>query len=104
MLASVFIQEYFRIRLGDTVGLNVDSAWAAAENTNATIGTGLVFRIRFKVRETAGGDDASNNYKLQVKRNAGGFVDLDVLGGAAAPAVLANLSSQYPDADAAREL
>ena len=104
MLASVFIQEYFRIRLGDTVGLNVDSAWAAAENTNATIGTGLVFRIRFKVRETAGGDDASNNYKLQVKRNAGGFVDLDVLGGAAAPAVLANLSSQYTDADAATEL
>lgn len=104
MLDSVFIQEYFRIRSGDSVGLNTDSGWAAAQNVNATIGTGIVFRIRVKVRETAGGDDANNNYKLQVKRNAGSFVDLDVLGGAAAPAVQAVLSSQYADGDAATEL
>ncbi len=100
MLSSVFIQEYFRIRSGDTVGLNVDSAWAAAENANATIGTGVEFRIRFKVRETAGGDDATNDYKLQVKRNAGGFVDLDILEGATAPAGQAVLSAQYADGDA----
>jgi len=104
MLASAFIQEYFRIRSGDDTALNTDSGWAAIENANATIGTGVVFRIRFKVREPAGGDTSGVTYKLQVKRNAGGFVDLDVLGGVAAPAVLANLSSQYADADAATEL
>ncbi|KKK73488.1 hypothetical protein LCGC14_2893340, partial [marine sediment metagenome] len=50
-VGSTFSQEYFRIRSGDTVGLNTDSGWAAAENTSTTIGTGLPFRIRFKVRE-----------------------------------------------------
>lgn len=104
MLDSVFIQEFFRIRSGDTVGLNVDSAWAAAENVNATIGTGLEFRIRFKVRETAGGDTSGVTYKLQVKRNAGGFVDLDVLGGSTAPACQVVLSSQFDEGDAATEL
>lgn len=100
MLDSVFIQEYFRIRSGDTVGLNVDSGWAAAENANATIGTGIEFRIRFKVRETAGGDDASNNYKLQVNRNSAGWNDVSLLSDAGSEAVQAVLSSQFADGDA----
>lgn len=100
MLDSAFIQEYFRIRSGDSVGLNTDSGWAAIENANATISTGVEFRIRFKVRETAGGDDASNSYKLQVNRNSGGWVDIDVLNGSASPACQAVLSGQYADGDA----
>ncbi len=96
---SAFIQEYFRIRSGDDTALNTDSGWAAIENANATIGTGLEFRIRFKVRETAAGTDTTS-FKLQVNRNSGGWVDLDVLGGVAAPAAQAVLSSQYVDGDA----
>ena len=96
---SAFIQEYFQIRSGDTVGLNVDSGWAANENIDAAIGTGLPFRIRFKVRETAGGADTTG-FKLQVNRNSGGWVDLDVLGGSSTPAALAVLSAQFTDGDA----
>lgn len=96
---SAFIQEYYRIRSGDTVGLNTDSGWAAAENTDATIGTGVEFRIRFKVRETAAGNDNAG-FKLQVNRNSGGWVDVDVLGGTSAPATQAVISSQFADGDA----
>ena len=94
---SAFIQEYFQIRSGDTEDLNADTGWAAGENVNATIGTGLPFRIRFKVRETDAGTD-STGFKLQVNRNSGGWVDVDVLGGLA-PAALAVLSSQFDDGD-----
>lgn len=96
---SAFIQEYFQIRSGDTVVLNADTGWAAGENNNATIGTGLEFRIRFKVRETAAGSDTTG-FKLQVNRNSGGWVDVDVLGGATGPAAQAVVSSQFADGDA----
>lgn len=69
-----YIQEYFRIRSGDTEGLNADSGWAAAENTNATIDAGIFFRVRFKVRETAGAG-RSETYKIQYNRNSGGWLD-----------------------------
>lgn len=96
---SAFIQEYFRIRSGDTVGLNADSGWAGIENADATIGTGLAFRIRFKVRETAAGNETTG-FKLQVNRNSAGWVDVDVLGGASLPAAQAVVSSQFADGDA----
>lgn len=101
---SAFIQGYFRIRSADTVGLNTDSGWAAAENVNATIGTGIPFRIRFKVRETASGDDTNVNFKLQVNRNSGGWNDVDVNLGAATEAAGAIVSAQFNDGDAATEL
>ncbi len=91
-----FIQEYFRIRSDDSVGLNTDSGWAAAENTDAIIGTGLPFRIRFKVRETAAGS-TDKQFKPQVNRNSAGWVDLDILGTGAAPAAIIPLSGQYTD-------
>ena len=96
---SAFIQEYFRIRLADTVGLNADSGWAADENTNATIGTGLEFRVRFKVRETAAGAD-STGFKLQVNYNSGGWVDVQLGNNDTTAAVIAVPSSQYNDGDA----
>ena len=43
---SAFISDKWRIRAGDTVALNTDSGWAAAENVDATIGTGIVWRWR----------------------------------------------------------
>jgi hypothetical protein len=97
---SAFIQEYFRIRSDDSVGLNANSGWAAAENANATIGTGNPFRIRFKVRETATGEETNFDFKLQVNRNSGGWVDVGVLGTGVAPAALAVISGQYADGDA----
>lgn len=94
--ASAFIQEYFRIRSDDSAGLNANSGWAAAENVNATIGTGLKFRIRFKVRETAGGSD-STGFKLQVKRNAGSFVDVTTVADIDNVAAEGATSAQYTD-------
>ena len=59
-----YIQEYYQIRSGDTEGLNSDTGWAAVENTNATIGTGIHFRIRFKVRRIRVGaaDQGATNF------------------------------------------
>ena len=69
---SAFISEYFQIRLDDTEGLN-DAFTGPAENVNASIGRGVAFRIRFKVRETAAGSD-SPSFAPQVRLNAGSFV------------------------------
>lgn len=96
---SEYIQEYFRIRSGDDYGLNVDNGWAAAENTDAAVGTGLPFRIRFKVRET-NGSGTTNSFKLQVNRNAGGWNDVDVLAGVTNRAAQAVVSGQFNDGDA----
>lgn len=100
-IAKQYIQEYFQIRSGDTVGLNVDSGWAAAENTNATIAMGTTFRIRFKVRETAGGD-FNNTFKLQYNHESGGWNDVQLFstGGPSIAPVLCVLSSQYANDDA----
>jgi hypothetical protein len=98
-----YIQEYFQIRSGDTVGLNVDSGWAAGENTNATIGTGILFRIRFKVRRIGVG--TADQFKPQVKFNALAWSDAAIMGDATlVPCVLVKESSQYNDGDATTEL
>lgn len=76
--ASAFIQQYFRIRKTDGQGLNAAfDAGDPAENTNATIDAGTFFRVRFKVRETAGGSD-STGFKLQFSRNSGAWTDVGV--------------------------
>lgn len=92
-------QEYWRIRSGDTVGLNVDSGWAADENIGATIGTGQLFRIRFKVRDSTGDYAVSVAVKLQVNDGAG-WVDADIFDGSATPAILVLDSAQYTHGDA----
>ena len=81
-----YIQEYYQIRSGDTVGLNVDSGWAAAENTNVTLGNGIHFRIRFKVRRIGVG--AASSFKPQVSFNSGAWTDVDIIGGVTVPCVL----------------
>lgn len=98
---SAFIQEYFRIRVDDTALLNdVFPGGGPAENANATIGTGIDFRIRFKVRETAGGND-TKSFKLQCNFNSGTWVDVNILGNtSSAPAAMCRPSSQFADGDA----
>lgn len=96
---SAFIQEHFRIRLTDNEAL--DAAFDGgdpAEDTNATVGTGNVFRVRFKARETAGGSD-NTDFKVQVNYEGNGFEDCetDIAGAGAATAVASVLSSQFAD-------
>jgi hypothetical protein len=93
---SIFGQPHFRIRRTDDEGLN--DAFAGgdpAEDTNATIATGVLFRIRFKVEETNTGTDTTG-FKLQVDRNGGGYAEVGVYTAASGigPAV-SLLSSQY---------
>ena len=96
---SIFIQEFFRIRLTDNEGLNdAFDGGDPAENANTTISTGIVFRVRFKVRETAGGPD-STGFKLQVNYDGGGYVDVGTGSGDSAPAVITVPSAQFTDGD-----
>jgi hypothetical protein len=61
--SGVYHQPHFRIRAGDAAGLNADSDWAAALDTNVTMDAGKVFRIRFEVENTAGG--VSKTWRLE---------------------------------------
>lgn len=92
-----YIQEYWQIRSGDTVGIDVDSGWAASENTQATIGTGVIFRIRFKVRRIGVG--SAHQFKLQVRHQSGSWQDVDIKDdiNTIAAAVICLPSSQYAD-------
>jgi hypothetical protein len=76
-MADGFIQEFYRIRSGDTVALDADSGWAAAENNNATIGTGGFFRVRFKVREI-GSVEGATAFKLQCKHESASWADIGI--------------------------
>ena len=98
--SQAYIQEFFRIRSGDDQPLNTNAGWAAAQNVNATIGNGITFRVRFKVRETGAGTDA-DNFKLQVNFESNGFVDigLETAGSAATP-VTSVLSAIFTNDDA----
>jgi hypothetical protein len=98
-MADGFIQDHFRVRSGDTVGLNADTGWAADENVNATIGTGVIFRIRFKVREI-GSVEGATQFKLQCKFNAGSWTDVGISddSGGVAKCVECMPSSQFSDA------
>ncbi len=104
---SSFIQEHYRIRGDDTAALNANGGgdWAAAEDVDASIGTGVPFRIRFKVRETAAGSEGIG-FKLQVNREAGGWVDTNIApdNTGLAPAGVVVLSGQYANGDSATEL
>lgn len=100
---SAFIQEYFRIRSADDTALNTDSGWAAAENIDASIATGIHFRIRFKVRETAAGTD-STGFKLQCNRESAGWVDVDDYDGAVSNAAQGVISVQFTNGASATEL
>jgi hypothetical protein len=93
---STLNQPYFRIRLTDDEAL--DAAFAGgdpAENTNATVGTGYWFRIRFAVTETAGGNN-DNGYKLQYNLGAA-WVDVGLLSDSACGPVVARTSNEYAD-------
>ncbi|HEU4864643.1 MAG TPA: hypothetical protein VFT76_00220 [Actinomycetota bacterium] len=104
-LAGALSQAHFRIRTGDSVGLNVDSGWAAALDANATIDAETVFRIRFEVAAAA--NAGAKTFKLQFRRN--GLTWTDVVANTAAPPTSVDtteivLSSQYANDDATTNL
>ena len=66
-------QTHFRVRTDDTIGLNTDSGWEEAEDTDATIPFGQLFRIRFRIACT--GANHAGAFKIQYNRNSGGWVD-----------------------------
>jgi len=88
-----YSQPNFRIRSDDSVGINVDSGWAAAEDTNAVIDAGTIFRIRF----TINGGGGTGIFKLQYNHESAGWNDLDYDGNNTAGPAMVKPSRQYVD-------
>ena len=105
MTNPVYIQNSFRIRLGDTVGLNVDGGWAALENINATIDGGREFRLRVHFEETVG-KGGPQGFQLQGLHPQGSntWTTLVVDNGPTLGPAIPRLSLQFTDGDAATEL
>lgn len=100
------VQASFRVRTGDTVGLNVDSAWEEAVNVNATIDMEHIFRIRFEIGADGGFTGA---LKLQYNYAGAGYVDCEAPGvnpptGVGVVPVSFAPSSQFDDADATTDV
>ena len=105
-MTPTYAQPNFRIRSDDSQTLNADAGWEGALNANATIDAHKRFRIRFEVEETAS-NGGNNSFKLQVKKNAGSFVDAvfyDLIDVGTANTSTGNVwigqSNQYADNDA----
>jgi hypothetical protein len=96
-------QSHFRVRTADAVGLNVDSGWAAALDTDPTIDAETLFRIRFELEELDSNSKTAT-LKFQYRKGAGGWVDLTYQPrtalATAAPSVYITDSAQYVDAAA----
>jgi len=69
-------QTSFRVRSDFSAELNTDQGWAGALNENVTIHADRPFRIRFEV-EGAPGPTGSSQYRLQYRRNAGDWTDVE---------------------------
>ncbi|MGW8177849.1 MAG: hypothetical protein ACWGQW_03530 [bacterium] len=95
LAGGTYNQPHFRIRSDDSVGLNVDSGWAANLDTNATIEAGRAFRVRFEVEEPAGLGSAQT-FKLQYRLNAGSWADVATQSSATSVTpIIGVLSNQY---------
>ena len=66
----------FRVRSDFTAPLNADQGWGGAVNENVVIDADRPFRIRFEV-EAAGSSSARRELRLQYRRNAGEWIDVE---------------------------
>lgn len=73
-VVATWSQSAFRLRNDD--GSQTAATWIAATNTNATISTGVNFRIRLALLETAGGSGNVNNAHLQYNLAGGGWLEV----------------------------
>jgi hypothetical protein len=69
-------QVSFRVRSDFAAKLNADRGWAGALNENATVYADDPFRVRFEL-ELAGGQEGGRRFRLQYRRNAGDWTDLE---------------------------
>jgi hypothetical protein len=68
-------QPNFRVRSDFTAPLNADHGWAGALNENVAIYADRPFRIRFEVE--SGGGSGAQPFRLQYRRNGGGWTDIE---------------------------
>lgn len=73
--ASELRQTAFRLRTDFQLPLNADHGWASELNEPATVLADEPFRLRFEV-EAAGDANIERSFRLQVRRNAGGWEPL----------------------------
>lgn len=69
-------QVNFRVRSDFAADLNADGGWAGGLNENVPVHADQPFRIRFEV-ESAAGPAPAAPFRLQYRRNAGPWVDLE---------------------------
>lgn len=74
-VSPVFEQNSFRGRNDD--GSETTATWKAAANTDWTQAVDENFRVRFLLRETAGGSDNNHLVQLQYNLNAAGWNDVN---------------------------
>jgi hypothetical protein len=75
LTTAALSQSHFRAR-SDGDAVNGTPIWIAAVDTNFTWPIVALFRVRFTIQETAGGNPNAHTVKLQANRNGGAFQDV----------------------------
>ncbi len=70
-------QPGFRVRSDFAAALNADQGWAGALNENVTVQADRPFRVRFEVARPATAATAASRYRLQYRRNAGDWSNVE---------------------------
>lgn len=92
MTSPAFTQLTFRGRNDD--GSESGATWKATQGTDWTQDTGVNFRVRFRIDETASRSWSNKTWNLYYQRNSGGYSAV----GASTP-VQFSLSSNFADGD-----
>ena len=69
-------QPAFRVRTDFRAALNSDQGWAGALNENVSVPADRPFRVRLEVEQPPGAE-ARAPFRLQYRRNAGGWTDVE---------------------------
>ncbi len=98
---QTFEQSAFRIRSGDTEGLNDNSGWEAAKNVDASIDVDTTFRIRFRIKEDSPEFERAEgvNFFFRQRLNGGSWGGVN-----ATSRIQLALSGQYAHSDPTTEL
>lgn len=102
-------QNGFRFKTDDSTGLNVNSGWEAAENTDVSLPMDKKFRIRLELEGLNG--STTDQFKLRYSKNAGAYLDVPDRADTWPPAAQGNTpvimivdSAQYSDGAATSDL
>jgi hypothetical protein len=106
--ASVLTQATCRVKTDDSTGLNANSGWEAAENTDCSIKPDQEFRLHVAIGLTGGG--VTDGFALYYQKNgAGGYAIVPnnatkFAAGATAVELACTVSDIYADLDATTDL